>query len=243
MEFRINFIGKLAQNLIWMGFFILMILVIYSNVESVAGWTRGDAYVLAATGFLLLSVVNLLFTFNLLEIPQKVRQGTLDFDLVKPLDTQFLVSVRKFNFDEVGTLFAGIAMAILGVSLSGHRPSGIEVMEYIFLLFCAVSIFYSFDLTLMTLAVWLIRVENLWALSDQILGLTRVPIDVYAPAWKRLLTFYIPLAFLASVPAKVLIGEGNMILVLWGLVWAFASLIASRLFFLFAMKRYHSASS
>lgn len=243
MEFRINFIGKLAQNVIWMGFFVLMILVIYSNVESVAGWTRGDAYVLAATSFLLLSVVNMLFTFNLLEIPQKVRQGTLDFDLVKPLDTQFLVSVRKFNFDEIGTLFAGIGMAILGVSLSGHHPSGMEIIEYIFLLLCAMSIFYSFDLTLMTLAVWLVRVENLWALSDQILGLTRVPIDVYAPPWRRLLTFYIPLAFLASVPAKALIGEGNITLVLWGVVWALGSLIASRFFFLFAMKRYHSASS
>jgi len=243
MEFRINFVGKLVQNLIWMVFFFLMILVIYSNVTSVAGWTRGDAYVLTATSFLLLAVVNLLFTFNLLEIPQKVRQGTLDFDLVKPLDTQFLVSVRKFNFDEVGTLFAGIAMAMLGVSLSGHQPKVIEIIAYIFLLLCAMAIFYSFDLTLMTLAVWLVRVENLWALSDQIIGLTRVPIDVYAPTWKRLLTFYIPLAFLASIPAKALIGKVDMALLMWGFFWAFGSLIASRFFFLFAMRRYHSASS
>ena len=111
LEFRANFFAKIAQNAIWIGFFVLILLVIYRNTDSVAGWSRGAAFILAATCFLMNSVHSALF-FSLNEIPEQVRKGTLDFVITKPIDTQFWVSSRKFNFDQIGTLVAGVVMVV-----------------------------------------------------------------------------------------------------------------------------------
>jgi ABC-2 type transport system permease protein len=103
LEFRANFIAKVGQNVVWIFFFILILLVIYRNTNSVAGWSRGDAFVLAATCFFMNAAFSAFF-MSLTEIPEQVRRGTLDFVLTKPVDTQFWISTRKFNFDQIGTL-------------------------------------------------------------------------------------------------------------------------------------------
>src|SRR3954465_11004779 len=78
LEFRANFFAKILQNIMWIFFFLMILLVIYRNTNTVAGWTRGQAFVLAATVFMMNSVVSALF-MSLQEIPEHVRKGTLDF--------------------------------------------------------------------------------------------------------------------------------------------------------------------
>ncbi|MFQ3678717.1 MAG: ABC-2 family transporter protein, partial [Fimbriimonadaceae bacterium] len=101
LEFRANFFAKVAQNLVWVGFAILILLVIYANTDSLAGWSRGDAMILMGTTFLLQAVLGAFF-MALMEIPEQVRRGTLDYILVRPLDSQYWVSMRKFHFEQIG---------------------------------------------------------------------------------------------------------------------------------------------
>jgi len=98
LEFKANFIAKLGQNIMWIFFFVMILLVVYGNTKSVAGWDRGDAFVLGATIFLMNAVFNAIF-FSLQDIPSQIRLGTMDFVVTKPMDTQFWVSSRRFNFD------------------------------------------------------------------------------------------------------------------------------------------------
>lgn len=242
-SFRVNFISKVLENAVWMGFFLLIVFVLYYNTDSIAGWTRGDAYILTATTFLLWALVRALFSLNLMEIPEKVRKGSLDYDLVKPVDTQFLVSFRKFNFDEVGSLVVGFVLVWLGVRTGGYSPALWHVGEYLLLLGCGIAIFYAFDLFIMTLGIWLVRVENLWALSEQIIGIARMPLEIFGMGVRRVLTYVVPLAFLAWAPSKALMGSLNVSLIFWGVAWAVCALVFSRLFFRFALRHYTSASS
>jgi ABC-2 type transport system permease protein len=243
LEFRANFWAKVFQNILWMGFFLLILKVIYRNTTSVAGWSEGDSYILAATCFLMHGIVTAFFATNLQEIPEKVRKGTLDFDIVKPLDTQFLVSIRKFNFDEVGTLGVGIAMVSIGLAMAGHSPTPIQALIYLFMVACSICIFYSFVLMLMTLGIWLVRVDNLWVLGDSIFTVARFPIDIYQAPLKRFLTYGVPLALIATEPSRALLGGRQPSFALLALAWALAFLLISRLFWRFALSRYTSASS
>jgi ABC-2 type transport system permease protein len=189
------------------------------------------------------SIVTGLFATNLQEIPEKVRKGTLDFDIVKPVDTQFLVSIRKFNFDEVGTMTVGLLMVGYGLHMSGHLPSLVQVSAYLLLVFCSIMIFYSFELMLMTLGIWLVRVDNLWVLGDSVFTVARFPIDIYQIQIRRFLTYAIPLAFIATEPARVILGWRHPAFALYGLVWAIVFLFLSRTFWRFALRHYTSASS
>jgi ABC-2 type transport system permease protein len=242
LEFRANFIAKIFQNIIWIFFFLMILFVIYRNTDSVAGWGRGDAFVLAASVFLMNALVSAFF-MSLMEIPTQVRQGTLDFVITKPVDTQFWISTRKFNFDQIGTLFAGTVMVIVGVVTAKVSPSLIQWGAYIVLILAALVIFYSFNLILMTLGIWLVRVDNLWVLGESIIQVARYPLDIYGAGLQRFFTFAVPLGFLATIPARQLVRGFEPAMLGLGLLWALLFFGLARWFWNFALKHYSSASS
>jgi ABC-2 type transport system permease protein len=242
LEFRANFIAKLAQNVLWIFFFVAILLVIYGNTKTIAGWDRGDAFILAATVFLMNAFSSALF-FSLTEIPSQVRMGTLDFVVTKPIDSQFWVSTRRFNFDQVGVLVAGFAMIGMGVREAGVHPSPIAWVAYAALTVCSLILFYAFNLALMTTGIWLVRVDNLWVLSESVMQVARYPIEIYNGALQKLLTFVLPLAILATIPARQLVRGFDGGALLLGALWALGSLILTRLFWQYALRHYSSASS
>lgn len=242
LEFRANFLAKVGESVVWMGFFVMIVLVIYQNTDSVAGWSRGDAFILAATCFLF-DALHAAFFMSLLELPEQVRKGTLDFVIVRPVDSQFWVSMRRFNFSQIGTLLAGIAMVWAGIATGGHTPSAVQWIAYLFLLGCALGLFYAFNLMLMTLGIWLVRVDNLWVLSESALQVARFPLDIYSFTLRRVLTYAVPLAFLATIPARQIVKGFDPQMVALGAVWSVSALVAARLFWRFALTKYQSASS
>lgn len=225
-----------------MFFFLLILLVIYGKTSHIAGWGRGDALVLAATVFVMNSFVGA-FCFSITEIPQQVRMGSLDFIVTKPVDSQFWVSFRRFNFDQMGSLFAGVAMILVGAHLAGVAPSPAQWIAYGLLVLSSTALFYSFNLAMMTTGIWLVRVDNLFVLGESITQIVRYPLEIYPSGLQRLLTFVIPLGFLATVPARQLVRGLDVSMVGIGLVWALVALYVSRRFWQYAMKNYSSASS
>jgi ABC-2 type transport system permease protein len=242
LEFRANFLAKVLQNVAWIVVFTLIFVVIYSHTDSVAGWNRGEAFVLAATIFMLGSASSALF-FSLVEIPEQVRRGTLDFVVTKPIDSQFWVSLRRFNFDQIGAFVAGIVLLAYGLAASGAQVGVVPILSYIVTFGAAIALYYGFSLALMTLGIWLVRVDNLWVLGETVQHVARYPLDIYNVHVQRMLTYALPLAFLATVPARQLVKQVEPSFVLLSVFYAVVALVLSRWFWLYAMKRYSSASS
>ncbi len=242
LEFRANFFAKIIQNAVWLLFFILILLVVYSRTDTVAGWNRGDALVLAATCFVMNAIASTL-TMSLMEIPQQVRQGTLDFILTKPINSQFWVSARRFNFDQVGILVVGIGMLAFGVIQAGVHPDLVQWFCFSALLLASLLMYYSFLLVLMTLGIWWVRVDNLWVLGESVMQVVRFPIDIFGTGLQRVMTFVVPLAFLATIPARQLVRGADWQMVVLGLVWASVALTFCTLFWRYALRSYSSASS
>lgn len=242
LEFRANFFAKVAQNLVWVGFGVLILLVIYSNTDSLAGWSRGDAMILMGATFLLQAVLGAFF-MALMEIPEQVRRGTLDYILVRPLDSQYWVSMRKFHFEQTGVLLASGAILAIGIRQTEIAPSALQWLTFAVLSFCAIAIFYSFNLLLMTLGIWFVRVENLWVLGDTVLQIARYPIDIYGAPLQRAFTYFVPLAFLATIPSRQLTQSADLVLTGLGILWTAVFFLVARCFWLFSVQNYSSASS
>jgi ABC-2 type transport system permease protein len=242
LEFRANFFAKILQNAIWIFFFLMILLVVYRNTDSIAGWSRGDAFVLAATVFVMNSIFTALF-FSLNEIPQHVRQGTLDFIITKPVDTQFWISIRKFEFGQIGTFIAGLTMVTIGVSTAHLHPGFAQWLAYVVLVAASLAIFYSFNLILMTTGIWLVRVDNLWVLGESLTQISRFPMDIYSLGLRRFFVYFVPMAFIATIPASQLKNGFDPQMLALGVAWALVFLALARGFWRFALRHYTSASS
>jgi ABC-2 type transport system permease protein len=242
LEFRANFFAKILQNIMWFGFFALIILVIYRNVKSVAGWSQMDTFLLGGTCYFVMACIQG-FAASLLEVPEQVRRGTLDFVVTKPVDSQFWVSARRIQFDHIGNLLGSVTIIVYCAVNRTAPPDATQWLAYVVLVACALALFYSLNLIFMTCSLWWVKVDNLWVLSETAMEICRFPIDIFSAMVKRAFYVGVPLAFLAAAPTLQIIRGFDGRIVALGLLWSSVALIASRVFWRFALTRYSSASS
>lgn len=247
VEFRANFWANVLTNLGWLLSLVFFLKLIYLNTQAVAGWGEAEMFLLVGTYSLLRGITDTLFSKNLSDLPNQIRLGTMDFTLLRPVNSQFFVSLRFVSLENLGQ-FAG-ALALLGYGLSLRRtPVHVwDVLTYAGLLACGVVLFYAISLTAMTLSFWLVRVDNLFVGLETVFSIARTPIDIFR-AWGALprffLTYILPLAFLAAMPVKALFGhidQGRTLAAGVGLAGLFFTL--SAVFWRYATRSYSSASS
>jgi ABC-2 type transport system permease protein len=101
LEFRGHFLFLTVSNCLWAVLWLALATFIFGNVRSVAGWDLDRMILLTGTFQLVLSLTNFLFYANMLRLSELVNKGELDFVLIKPMSSQFLVSTRYVTFNEL----------------------------------------------------------------------------------------------------------------------------------------------
>ena len=90
-------------------------------------WDKYQFFVFIATSMFINSIVQMFFMTNAEEFSELIRTGGLDFALLKPIDTQFLISLRKIEWSSLAN-FAGGGRAAGLRAAAGRRistsPSG-----------------------------------------------------------------------------------------------------------------------
>ncbi|MFN7162256.1 MAG: ABC-2 family transporter protein, partial [Fimbriimonadales bacterium] len=147
------------------------------------------------------------------------------------------------NLDQLGSLGVAVLLGVYALTRLEYMPAPINLALYIGMVLTGVLIFYSFHFMMMTLSIWLVRVENLWVLSDVFAQIGRFPTDVFERALRRVFTYILPIAFLATIPTKALLGKVSAGFLLFALAWGVVFFVAGRLFWKFALRSYTSASS
>src|SRR6478736_5564124 len=112
MTFRANFVIECIASLAWMmmnfGFFVLVFH--YTPSVGNTGWGKYEFFAFLATTTLINSLVEAFFMPNAEEFSELVRTGGLDFALLKPIDTQFLISLTKVDWSGLANFFVAAAL-------------------------------------------------------------------------------------------------------------------------------------
>ena len=243
LEFRANFWAKIVTNIAWLSMSFVFLEVIYRNTNAIAGWSKGQAFLLLGTYQLSRALMDVFFTPNLTKIPEMVRLGTLDFVLTKPIPSQFFVSSRFLSLDELGSLLGAAVLLWYGAHLDHFTPTFGQSVAWLFLALCGVMVFYAIQLILMTLAFWLVRIDNLSALTDTVVFTARYPLSIFGPKLAAFFTYVLPLSFIAYFPV-LMFKEG--VRVQWlvtGVVVTTVFFVAASAFWRYATRAYSSASS
>jgi ABC-2 type transport system permease protein len=243
LEFRGSFWMGILANLIWVSAYVVLMKIIYANTNSVGGWNQGEAVMLLGTYVLASGLVTMFFGRNLVEVPNQVRLGTFDFTLVKPVNSQFFVSMRYLNFNESGTVLAAAGMVWYGARMSAHTLTPGALAAYAAMVLCGLVIYYSVYIVLMSTAFWFVRVENLWTLGETVFQAARFPINIFGPVAEKVFTFVLPLIFIAHVPAQALLSVAQPRMYAIGAGMAIVLAFAGARFWTYATRFYSSASS
>ena len=93
------------------------------------------------------------------------------------------------------------------------------------------------------IAFWVIRIDNIFELFDNIVSAGRLPVSVY-PAWVRIvLTYMVPVAFAVTVPAEAITARIDAATVLIQSVVMLGFVGGLRILWRRALVRYSGASA
>src|SRR5690606_20518397 len=156
---------------------------------------------------------------NLDRMSEKVRKGDLDLLLAKPVNSQFIVSLQRVSTAMMGNLVLGITWLFYSLyQLPGSSPW--KLLWLVLMLPCGVCIAYVMRFFFSALAVIFARSENLQFIWFQLYKLGTRPDSIYLPWLRIFLITFMPIAMIASVPARVLINPGEVWYLLWALTLA-----------------------
>ena len=248
--FRGNFVITVLTRAFWFVAQIALFEIVFRNVANINDWSRPEYFAFMATGMLMNAVVETFFMPNCANFSELIRTGNLDFVLLKPIDTQFLVSFEKMNLAMLNQVF--LAAGLLGYSLWEMQqwPGVGETVMYLLLLASGVAFFYSLMIALASTSIWFGRNQGLYDFWFYVTVFARYPRSIYSgsPTGEVLrffFSFVLPILLVVTVPARVLLSKTltPSWLTAVAICSALAGLLVSRAVFHWSLSHYRSASS
>lgn len=243
VEYRADFFTRVIASLLGLVGTLGGLWVAFQYTSQIKGWSFAQVLVLLAVYHVMNGLIEMFIAPNMREIMKQVRDGTLDFVLLKPVSSQFMATFRTVNIWQSSSLLIGIGIATfalrkLSVAVGWHQAG-----MFALTLLAGLAIVYSFWLVLVTLTFWFVRLENIEQIVWQAFEAGRYPVEIY-PNWLRMtLTYVVPIAFIITVPGQALSGRLPDSFVWTSLLVGLGALIASSAFWRFGLRSYTGASS
>jgi ABC-2 type transport system permease protein len=260
MMFRANFLIESLSSVTWTTMNLGFYLLIFGYTEEIGnntGWREWEFFAFLATTMLINSLVQAFFMPNCENISELIRTGGLDFALLKPIDTQFLISLEKVDWSSLANFIAGcilLTVSLFHLTTQPEHPlqlSSLMILLYVFYVLCGVAILYSLMIALSSTSIWLGQNSSLYDFWFYITNFSRYPMEIYTGTYGTPLrlacTFIVPILIVVNVPAQIIARpiapDGSKPLAVFALFATAVSFIAARFIFVSALKSYRSASS
>lgn len=243
LQYRANFLIQSIQSLIAIGTGLIVLALIFDRTPDLNGWTRPQLLVVMGV----YSIVGGFFGFVLepavLRIMGDVRQGTFDYVLTKPVDSQLLSSVRAFRVWRLTDVVVGIAVAVWGLVALPEAPSVGELLGGVAMLLVGFVALYCMGMIIVAGAFWYTNMDMVQDLFTGTYRAGQYPTGVY-PRWLRLiLTFLVPIGLAVTTPAQSLTGQLTWERLLGLAGFVIALVLLTRLIWRAATRKYSGASA
>lgn len=242
LAYRANFINHLFSTFVWGVFNGIWILLLTNKAKYVFGW-RSDELVVITIGYVIITGIHYsLFAHNFENFSQIIDRGKFDSILLKPLDSQFQMSMMGVSYASLIRTIMGTIALIWWVS-SHHYSIGLfQIVSFIALMGVGVIMMYGIWFLFITILIWYPNLNNIVEFLYTINGFARYPAEMLRASGLTPLLIFIPISLIISTPVKVLLQKNAWgdVALLCGIGAAF--FVLTRMFWKFALKSYTSAS-
>src|SRR5437016_2527564 len=97
MEYRADFYTRIVASLLGLITTVGGLSIAFQYTTKIQGWRFEQVMVLLSVYYLMDGLIEMFIAPNMREIMNKVRDGTLDFVLLKPVSAQFMSTLRTLN--------------------------------------------------------------------------------------------------------------------------------------------------
>src|SRR5215467_15206633 len=112
MSFKSNFLLWIVVELLWFGLQLSFIAVLYLHTDRIGTWTKWQVVMLIGGSHFIQQMFQAFFLINCTNLSELIRTGKLDFLLLLPVNTRFVVSLRQVALGAF--VNATFALAVMG---------------------------------------------------------------------------------------------------------------------------------
>jgi ABC-2 type transport system permease protein len=207
LAYRTDTIINLLLMIMWTGWDLLAISIVFANTASLGGWGLGALIALLGVFRLVHTMMSALIWPNTEKFNTGMRDGTLDYTLLLPAPTLLLVSFTRIVVWRVADLVLAVALIVIGASMSANTVTPGTFLAFALLLASGMAIFYSLWIVMLAFTFWFIKFDNNVTILQALLEAGRYPATVYPPWLRMIVTFIVPIAVATTVPVQALRGE------------------------------------
>jgi ABC-2 type transport system permease protein len=243
LAYRADTVVNILLNLMWLGWELLSLSIIFNNTETIGGWDFGELIALLGVFRLVHTLMIALIWPNTEKFNQSIRDGSMDYTLLQPINSMFLVTFSRITVWRAWDLILAAILIVVGVNMSGDTTTPASILTFILLTISGSIVIYSLWIVLIALTFWFTKFDNNVTILQALLDAGRYPVTVY-PVWLRILvTFVIPIAVATTVPLQGLRGDLTPSRVLMFVAIGAASFLIASQVWKRGLKQYSGASS
>jgi ABC-2 type transport system permease protein len=244
MSFKGNFILWIVVELLWFGLQLSFVSVVFRQTSQIGSWTAWQVVLLTGASNFIQQIYQAFFLVNCTNLSELVRTGKMDFLLLLPVNTRFVVSTRQVDISS----FANAAFAACVMTFAAHKlhlhPTALELAGFAALAVVGLLIHYSLMFMLASVSFWTVRAQGIvWGYYN-LFNIARMPDEAFHGVFKAVFTFALPVLLVSNVPVRVLADKltspsACLVLLGLGLVWT----AISQWFWKVSLRHYTSAST
>lgn len=243
MEFRFDFFFRIFMDILYYAVNIGFYKVVFNHTATLGGWNESQVMVFVG-GFLVVDAINMtVFANNLWMIPDYINKGELDYYLLRPVSSLFILSLRDFAANSFVNLIAAFGFLIYALTQYEGALSFGGVTLFVILLVIGAILRYLLRMCFLIPTFWLHSGRGLDMVFFQLNRFIERPHKIFTGAMRIVLTSILPFGVMASIPATLLLDGFD-----WGLLGHFIAVTGAfsfivRAFWKKGLRSYSSASS
>lgn len=244
MTFRLGFFGPFFVDGTLFLVQLMVFQAIYSNVERIGTWGRGEMIIFIGT-FSLINALNMvIFFFGIISIPDKVRTGDFDLYVTKPVNPLLRITFEQVNPGSIPLIFMSVGIIAFGVKTGGFSLHLGNVVGYVFMIIIMTILWYDLEVLIRITSFYVISTANISKIEEIGLDLCmKIPGVVFKGVYKLLFYVILPYGIISTIPTQTLTGT----ITLWGMLYGIGIVGVFTIFTLYlwkiSLKHYNSASS
>jgi ABC-2 type transport system permease protein len=242
--FKTNFLLWIVVELLWFGLQLSFVGVLYLHTEAIGSWTKWQVVLLVGASHFIQQLFQAFFLINCANLSELVRTGKLDFLLLQPVNTRFIVSLRQLDLGAFVNAASAVAVMLYAARQLALSPSPWQVLGFLALCVAGIAIHYSLMFMLATVCFWTVRAQGLvWGYYN-LFQIARMPDEAFPRGlFRAVFTFALPMLLVANVPVRLLVETLTSPKLLLLLAMAVICPLISEWVWRLSVRRYTSASS
>lgn len=243
-----TFVNRWSNLLFFLGKAIrlgmsLVVLLLIKNVTKGFGHYTTDQMVIFFLTYQFIDIVAQIFYRGVYMFGNQVRRGEFDQYLSKPINPLFRALTGSPDINDVIFLIPNLVISAIIISNLNIVITLHSALLYFILLINSFLIATALHIVVLTIGVITTEVDGVIWMYRDLIRLGQFPISIYQEPLRFILFFIIPIGFMITIPAEVLLNTTPTFSILITTFIGVSSFFISLKLWGWALKQYSSASS